>query len=98
MILFWSLAAVMVAAALAFVLLPLLRGGTDAGVDQQKLNVAVHRDRLAELDKEHAEGSMNEEQYAQAKEELERDLLQDISGAAPKAAIPILPIGTGGLG
>ena len=80
MILFWSLAAAMIAVALAFVLLPLLRGGKEAGVDQQKLNVAVHRDRLTELEVELAEGSMSEEQFTQAKDELERDLLQDVSG------------------
>ncbi|GAB6041174.1 c-type cytochrome biogenesis protein CcmI [Endothiovibrio diazotrophicus] len=86
MILFWSLAAAMVAAALALVLLPLLRGGHAAGVDQRALNVAVHRDRLRELEAERSEGSLSEELFTQAKEELERDLLQDVSGeevAAP---------------
>ena len=86
MILFWSLAAAMVAVALAFVILPLLRGGKEAGVDQQKLNVAVHRDRLNELEVELAEGALNEEQFTQAKEELERDLLQDVSGEKAAAA------------
>ena len=86
MILFWSLAAAMVIAALAFVLIPLLRGGTHAGVDQQKLNVAVHRDRLNELEREREEGSLSDDQFVQAKEELEKDLLQDVSGPAAKAA------------
>ena len=86
MTLFWILAALMVAVALALILIPLLRGGGGEDVDAGALNVALHRDRLAELEADLADGTVTQEEYAQAKEELERDLLQDVTAAGGVSA------------
>nr|AMK59226.1 cytochrome c-type biogenesis protein CcmI [uncultured bacterium UPO46] len=50
------------------------------------LNVAVHRDRLAELDRDRASGLIAETDYLEAREEVQRQLLAEISPSATGAA------------
>lgn len=50
------------------------------------LNVAVHRDRLAELERDRANGLIAESDYVEAREEVERQLLADIQPGATAAA------------
>lgn len=62
--------------ALAFVLIPLLREPRDAmGPSRREGVLAVHRDRLAELDQDLAAGSLTKERHARALADLERELL-----------------------
>lgn len=75
MVAFWIGAAVMVAVGLAFILPPLLGKGRATGAVRDALNVDIYKDRLAELEGELADGVLTGEQYEQAKEELQRDLL-----------------------
>lgn len=86
-IVFWCIAAMMLILALLFVLPPLLRRaeplGTDAG---DELNITVHRARLSELEEQFALGSLSEEQFRLARDELQRALLEDVS--TPKATTP----------
>jgi cytochrome c-type biogenesis protein CcmH len=74
---FWAMAAAMVALALVFVLPPLLRGKPAAG-DQNAANVAIFKQRLAELEREAAGGGLTEQGLAEARAELERQLLGDL--------------------
>ncbi|MGJ7458799.1 c-type cytochrome biogenesis protein CcmI [Halomonas sp. MA07-2] len=61
--------------ALAFVLIPLLREPRTAGPDRHEVLLAVHCDRVAELDQELAAGTLTAQRYARALADLERELL-----------------------
>jgi len=61
--------------ALAFVLIPLLREPRAAGPDRREVLLAVHRDRVAELDQDLAAGTLTAERHARALADLERELL-----------------------
>jgi len=78
MTLTWITMGVMVAAALLFVLPPLLRRPRSAAPERSDLNVVVHRTRLAELESERAAGALSDQQYEQARADLERELLIDL--------------------
>ncbi len=86
---FWLIAAAMLIAALAVVLLPLLRPPKSTGPDQDAINLAVYRERLAELQTEARNGALTPPQYEQARAELERQAAADLgaagSGTAPAA-------------
>ena len=79
---FVSIAAVMLVAALAWVLVPLLRGPRTGGVAREASNVAILRDQLAELDNDVANGVVRREQYDQAKRELEQRVLEESKSSA----------------
>ena len=84
---FWLIAALFVALALLFVLRPLLRRpGLGAGTDRDATNVKLYRDELAELEREHAQGILGETQHREARQEIERRLLEDVQPRAPGTA------------
>ena len=74
-------AAALCAAALGFILFPLLRDSAPGAHQRSRreVNAAVHRDRLAELDQDLAQGTLSREQHTEAVADLERELVQ--SGA-----------------
>ena len=85
---FWALAALFVAIALAFVLPPLLRrreGPAVAG--RRSINIAVYRDQLKEMETDHRNGLLTDEQFAIAKVELEARLAQDALEAEEGPAV-----------
>lgn len=85
--LFWGIVVLMLAAALALLVTPIVRGGgRDARNRREALNVAIHRDRLAELEAERDAGNLSEEAFEQARNELERDLLVDVEPGEETAA------------
>jgi len=92
---FWLVAALFIAVALGIVLPPLLRGrrGGDRP-DRDAANLGLYRDELADLEREHAAGTVAEAQYREARQEIERRLLEDVapaaaaSGAAPSSRAP----------
>lgn len=88
MTLFWILSALLLIAAIAITAPTLLRGHKLAANDREAQNIAIARERLAELGIELAEGRLSPEEHAKAKLELEQSLLQDIEGgsAAPEAS------------
>jgi cytochrome c-type biogenesis protein CcmH len=78
MLAFLAAAALLVAAALAFLLPPLLaRRDATPRVSATAANVQVVRDQLAELDADLARGTLGAERHAEARRELERRLLED---------------------
>ncbi len=78
MILFWLIVAVMIALAIAAVAPALLGRARPAGTDYTATNLAVYRDRLAELQAERDDGTLAPEQYQVARAELERDLAREV--------------------
>jgi len=78
MITFSITAGLMLLAALALVLRPLLSSRPLSALDQQDANVAVFRHRLDELEAEQAAGLLSEAAAAEARLELERQLLGDL--------------------
>lgn len=87
MIIFWIAAGLMLLAALALVLWPLLLRRSAPVLDQQDANVAVFRRRLAELEADQQAGLLADADLAEARQELERQLLGDLPGQ-PQQAVP----------
>jgi len=76
---FLVVAAAMVAVAVAWVLVPLLRRREQASPDAGTANLGVLRDQLAELDADLARGTLTRERYEQATLELERRVLDEVN-------------------
>ena len=75
-------AAVLVALVVLLLLPPLLRGRAVSRADRRQANLAVFRDQEAELEKEKAAGTLGEADYQQAREELQRRLLEEVDVVA----------------
>lgn len=98
---------VAVAATLLLLLRPLLwRRGPSAAASHRQLNAAIYRDQFAELERDRAEGTLGEEDYQQARVELQRRVLEDerdteaAAAPAPKKtllavalALPVAAVG-----
>lgn len=84
---------VLAAAAAVFIVLVLLLrpflGKTAAGgvASQRQLNTSIYREQLARLDQDQAEGLLGKEDYAQARAELQRRLLEDTQEADATAKL-----------
>jgi cytochrome c-type biogenesis protein CcmH len=83
---FVVIAAVFAIGALAFIVLPLLKHGPDAGVSRNAINVAVYRDQLRELEADVRAGTLAHDQYERSRQEIEARLLQDVSATEAAAA------------
>src|SRR5258705_8392439 len=85
---FIVIAAVMAVVALAWVLPVLLRRRNVAATVQQRAsNLAILKDQLAELDQDLAAGTLPQQQYQQAREDLGRRAIEETRDAvAPVAA------------
>ena len=77
MTLFLVAAVVMVASALAWILVPLLRPKSSTPLAREASNVAILRDQLAELDADLAAGTTARVQYDEARRELEQRVLEE---------------------
>ena len=86
MLTFWIIGTALTLLALAFVMPPLLKKNRQiAEIDRNTINVAIYKERLAELEQE----NLTAEQLAQAKQELDKTLAQDLeTGATPAAKAP----------
>lgn len=79
----WIWIAVLSLLALLFLVLPLLRNTnkeSQVGSDAEQDNVNIFRERLAELDAEKTQGTLDDAAYNALKAELEKSLLQDVDG------------------
>lgn len=86
----WMLFAAMLIVTLLFVLPPLLRQPRVSGPGQNEINIVLHRKRLTELEADLANAALNEAQFVQARDDLERELLQELAGT-PEAAVNATP-------
>ena len=78
----------MTALTVLFLARPWLSRSTAPGVDRQKFTVQVYRDQLAELETDMNEQRLTEQQYTEARRELERSMLDDVGNAAPSVPLP----------
>ncbi len=97
MIDFWIGAGLLVLVALAFLLLPLMRGRhVQTEEDRTALNVALYQERLAELAAQQAAGTLTAEQFEAGRADAARELLDDTEGSDTRRrgslgrAIPLL--------
>ena len=88
MTVFWSLAAIMVMAALLFIVPPLLRNREGSAVSRDDLNTEVIKTQLDELDADLAVGKLDQAQYAAARADLEQELLYDLTTVGPAQREP----------
>lgn len=86
---FWFYAAALLVLAALFIVLPLWkfhRGNEATRSRRERTNLLIFTERVAELEAERAAGTLDEENFAALKSELERSLLTDVqalSEAAP---------------
>jgi cytochrome c-type biogenesis protein CcmH len=80
MIVFWLTAGAMVAVALAFVIPALAGRARSSSVARKQLNISIHKERLQELETELQNGVLSQDQFEQARAELQRNLLRDVEG------------------
>lgn len=86
---FVALGTLLAAAALLFVVPPLLRWRPGTGATRDAVNVAVYRDQLRELDADLRNGTLAADQHEKARREIEARLLADVgAGDAPATARP----------
>lgn len=89
---FWIAAGLLTALVLALLCRPLLRRRDAAGASRKALNAAIYRDQMAELERDLQGGSLSREDYAVARDELERRVLEDVSADdAPATTARRLP-------
>ncbi len=78
MIELWFAAGLLLLVAMAFLLIPVLRGRkAQAEEDRTALNVALYQERLAELQAQYDAGTLSAEQLEAGKAEAGRELLED---------------------
>lgn len=78
MIMFWVVAAILIAGALLLLLPPLLgRGKRAVSATRSEVNLSVYRDQIHELDADLAAGTLDETQHASARSDLERRVLEE---------------------
>jgi cytochrome c-type biogenesis protein CcmH len=83
MITFWIVCGVFLVIALAYVLPPLLQTDNEGVKDEgafAEANISVYKDQLAELESDLQHGIIAKEQYEQEREEIQRRVLEDVSG------------------
>ncbi len=86
MTIFWILIAGLAGLALLFVIPPLLsRQPATVGPDQDQLNLEVFRQQLRELDTDLEAGKLDQGQYQDACQDLERELLHDVNGPGARS-------------
>lgn len=93
MMVFWIVAVLLIAAALLFLLPPLIQrgqGSTDEdSFDRDELNVTIFKDQLVELERDLSVNILSQEQFELAKHDLERSFLQ---GGDAEAVEPVSQI------
>ncbi|MBI4741440.1 MAG: c-type cytochrome biogenesis protein CcmI [Betaproteobacteria bacterium] len=83
---FVVVAALLVAATVAILVLPLWRAPKVAsGADQRQFNLSIFRDQLAELERDRSDGTLAEADFEQARSELQRRLLDEVRPEAAAA-------------
>lgn len=89
---FWILAAALALTAPLFIAVPLLRGSVRRGRTGGEPSLSVYREQFAELQQELRSGRLGEDEYSQARAELEQRLVEEV----PETAAPPVAPAAGG--
>ncbi|MCL6271651.1 c-type cytochrome biogenesis protein CcmI [Sansalvadorimonas sp. 2012CJ34-2] len=94
MTLFWILAIALVVLALLFVVVPLMHYRKkpvpcEGDVDRKKVNLSLHKARIAALDKQLASGELKREEYDTQRAEMEKELLADMDAVEAEAEVKV---------
>jgi cytochrome c-type biogenesis protein CcmH len=92
MILFWSIAAALTAAALLFLLPPLLRSRTTPPDARVAANAAIYREQLEELAADLQRGAITREEFERSNREIEHRIVAEHEGGAPAPAAHRPPV------
>jgi len=92
MTLFWPLAAALTAAALAFLLPPLLRRRMAAPDARTAANAEIYREQLEELGGELRRGAIGKEEFERASREIERRIVAEHAAGGPEPARHRAPV------
>jgi cytochrome c-type biogenesis protein CcmH len=87
MTVFWIITAAMIVVALALLAPTLLRRHAARSDATERFNIEIARERLADLVKEKEAGGLSDEEFAQARQDLELALAQDLEGTARPAPV-----------
>lgn len=74
---FWLIVSAMTLCALGLLLRPLLLKRPSAPTSEQEKTLPVYRQQFSELEQDHADGLLTDEQYRTARSELERRVLEE---------------------
>ncbi len=85
--LFWGLMLLMLLVAIAIIIFPLLRARIKkSAVAYKDSNVILYEEKLAELDIDLAESRIDQERYRVARQELDRELLDNVPAESAETA------------
>lgn len=91
MIEFWLSAGLLLLAALAFLLIPVLRARkAQAEEDRTALNVTLYQERIQELENQRLAGILSDAQMQNGRDEAARELLADTEGNQPARKLGVL--------
>lgn len=76
---FWISTGLLTLLVLALLCWPLLRRRSGDGASRRAINTAIYRDQLADLERDLASGALSQADYAGAREEIERRVLEDVA-------------------
>jgi cytochrome c-type biogenesis protein CcmH len=79
--LFWTIAALLAAGAVALIVYPLLARRVRTGVSSDALNTSLYAEQLAELDADLRNGAITRHEYDVASRELKGRLVEDVGDA-----------------
>ena len=85
MTLFWSIIIFMILVALVILIVPVLRARPETGPDRKAINVELYRTQVAKLEEELNEGLLDPKAYEAAKQEIDRNLLEDTADTDTEA-------------
>jgi cytochrome c-type biogenesis protein CcmH len=86
---FWISSGLLTLLVLAVLCWPLLRRHGSTGASRKAINTAIYRDQLADLERDLASGALSQADYAGAREEIERRVLEDVAAdTAPTDTAP----------
>jgi cytochrome c-type biogenesis protein CcmH len=80
-LMFWLMTSAMTLCVVGLILWPLLRRTTAPAMGERENRLAVYRQQFAELEQDRENGVLNDELYQQARDELERRLLDETGKA-----------------
>ena len=92
MMLFWALAAALIAGALLLLLPPLLRGRTTPPEAHVAANAAIYREQIEELGAELQRGAITQEDFERASRDIERRIVAEHAANDPQPARHRAPV------